>query len=254
MKRSSNKRTQALKQILNGSTENSIANIKEDLIEDQTHPKHLEADTNTNTYSNTTDTSACSNTKIVTFGGDASNQESQVAKEPNEKVSAPSELSQSIEVFYRLIDKELAKAANLLEIDELELKAWVDLQIEVPAKTILHLLRTMQSLHLDPLNEEIGFTQYEDGIWQVFITIEGCSKLLNQHSQFNGLTFNQSDTLINGIPEWIECSIYRRDRILPITVREHLIEVRGENAIWQKMPRRMLRHRALQQCVRLAIA
>jgi hypothetical protein len=111
----------------------------------------------------------------------------------------------------------------------------------------------MQSLHLDPLNEEIGFTQYEDGHWQVVITIEGCSRLLNQHSQFNGLTFTQSDVLVDGVPEWIECSIYRRDRILPISIREHLTEVRGENVIWQKIPRRMLRHRALQQCVRLAI-
>ena len=124
----------------------------------------------------------------------------------------------------------------------------------MPAKTILTLLRMMQNLHLDPLNEEIGFTQYEDGGWQVFITIEGCSKLLNQHPQFNGLVFSQADTLIEGVPEWMECSIYRRDRILPITVREHYLEVRGENAIWQKMPRRMLRHRALQQCVKLAIS
>ena len=77
--------------------------------------------------------------------------------------------------------------------------------------------------------------------------------MLNQHPQFNGLAFSQADTLIDGLPEWIECSIYRKDRVLPTTVREYLMEVRGENAIWQKMPRRMLRHRALQQCVRLAI-
>jgi hypothetical protein len=35
------------------------------------------------------------------------------------------------------IDKELVRAATGLAIDEKELKAWVDLQIEVPAKTIL---------------------------------------------------------------------------------------------------------------------
>jgi hypothetical protein len=165
-----------------------------------------------------------------------------------------SSISQSIELFHSLIDKELVRAATGLEIDEAELQAWVDLQIEVPAKTILTLLRMMQSLHLDPLCEEIGFTQYDDGHWQVFITIEGCSKLLNQHPQFNGLVFTQADTLIDGLPEWIECSIYRKDREVPTTVREYLAEVRGENTIWQKMPRRMLRHRALQQCVRLAIA
>jgi hypothetical protein len=77
--------------------------------------------------------------------------------------------------------------------------------------------------------------------------------LLNQHPQFNGLVFTQSDTLIDGVPEWIECAIYRKDREVPTTVREYLTEVKGENEIWKKMPRRMLRHRALQQCVRLAI-
>ena len=162
-------------------------------------------------------------------------------------------LPRSIELFYSLIKKELAKAATGLGIDEAELKAWVDLQIDAPAKTILTLLRMMQNLHLDPLLEEIGLAQYEDGQWHVFITIEGCAKLLNQHPQFNGLLFNQANTLIDGVPEWIECSIYRKDREVPTTVREYYIEVKGENTIWQKMPRRILRHRALQQCVRLAM-
>jgi hypothetical protein len=170
---------------------------------------------------------------------------------PNQTIT---NLAESILVFNELINKEVASAAALLAIDEAQLKAWIDLQIEVPAKTILHLLRTMQNHYLDPLNKEIRFTQYEDGSWQVFMTIEGCSKLLNNHPQFNGLVFNQTDSLVEGVPEWIECAIFRRDRIMPITVREYFIEVRSNKEIWKKMPRRMLRHRALQQCVRLAIA
>ena len=184
-----------------------------------------------------------SNSRMVTFGSEVINP----------LASSAATIPQSIGLFNGLIDKELARAASGLGIDEGELKAWIDLQIEVPAKTILTLLRSMQSLHLDPLCDEIGFTQYDDGQWQVFITIEGCSKLLNQHPQFNGLVFNQADTLIDGVPEWMECTIYRKDRTVPTTVREYLTEVRGDNPIWQKMPRRMLRHRALQQCVRLAI-
>ncbi len=184
-----------------------------------------------------------SNLKTVCFEYEKSVQSIKTA--PN--------LSESILRFNELINKEVARASHQIEIDEAELKAWIELQIEVPAKIILHLLRMMQNLHLDPLNEEIGFTQYEDGSWQVFISIDGCSKLLNEHSQFNGLVFNQADALIDGVPEWIECSIFRRDRIMPITVREYLIEVRSEKEIWKRMPRRMLRHRALQQCIRLAI-
>jgi hypothetical protein len=189
-----------------------------------------------------------SSSRMATFGAEVINPLASSA------ASITQSTTQSIALFNGLIDKELARAAAGLGIDEEELKAWIDLQMDVPAKTILSLLRMMLNLHLDPLCDEIGFTQYDDGQWQVFITIEGCSKLLNQHPQFNGLVFNQADTLIDWVPEWIECTIHRKDRTLPTTVREYLTEVRGENPIWQKMPRRMLRHRALQQCVRLAIA
>jgi hypothetical protein len=242
MKRTTGKRTHTLKSILErqqvaaaagkANTEvcpsladsTTLFDIQEDLIDDTRQSPN-----------------PISHTRVVSFNTKTSDQ------------AAGSTISQSIELFHSLIEKELIKAANGLEIDGAELQAWVDLQIEVPAKTILTLLRMMQSLYLDPLSEEIGFTQYDDGHWQVFITIEGCAKLLNQHPQFNGLVFNQADTLVEGVPEWIECSIYRRDRIMPITVREYLMEVRSEKEIWQKMPRRMLRHRALQQCVRLAM-
>jgi hypothetical protein len=219
----SNKRSQALKGILQ---KQGIEHIPEDSLE-----QAIELPCSTNSP------------KVLTFD-----------TETRYPANAQTKIAQSIELFNGLISKELARAANNLSIEEIELQAWVDLQIDVPAKTILTLLRMMQSLHLDPLREEIGFTQYEDGQWQVFITIEGCSKLLNQHPQFNGLVFTQANALIDGLPEWIECSIYRKDREVPTTVREYLAEVRGENEIWKKMPRRMLRHRALQQCVRLAIA
>lgn len=226
--RKSNKRAQALKGILE---KQGIEHIPEDPIQ-----KAIE-------IANPT-----SGSRMVTFGAGTTNTLAGSA------ASIAQSIAQSISLFNGLIDKELGRAAAGLGIDEAELKAWIDLQIEVPAKTILTLLRSMQSLHLDPLCEEIGFTQYDDGRWQVFITIEGCSKLLNQHPQFNGLVFTQADTLIDGVPEWMECSIYRKDREVPTTVREYLAEVKGETSIWQKMPRRMLRHRALQQCVRLAIA
>ena len=220
----SNKRSQALKGILE---KQGIEQIPEDPIKGAIEIAN-----------------PSSGSRMATFG----------AEVINPLAGSAASIPHSIGLFNGLINKELARAAAGLGIDEGELKAWIDLQIDVPAKTILTLLRSMQSLHLDPLCEEISFTQYNDGQWQVFITIEGCSKLLNQHPQFNGLVFNQADTFIDGVPEWMECTIYRKDRTVPTTVREYLTEVRSENPIWQKMPRRMLRHRALQQCVRLAIA
>jgi hypothetical protein len=51
---------------------------------------------------------------------------------------------------------------------------------------------------------------------------------------------------------WMGCTIYRTDRIKPIEVKEYFTEMKTEHAAWQQMPRRMLRHRAMQQCARLA--
>ena len=92
-------------------------------------------------------------------------------------------------------------------------------------------MRCIQTLHLDPLCKEMGFTRYEGGQWQVLITIEGCSKLFNAHGQFNGLAFSQSDSLIDAEPKRVEYAIYRRYRMLPITIREHLVEIYGDNSI-----------------------
>jgi hypothetical protein len=50
----------------------------------------------------------------------------------------------------------------------------------------------------------------------------------------------------------MECTIYRSDRVVPMTVREHLSEVKTNHPAWQQIPRRMLRYKALQQCARLA--
>lgn len=160
---------------------------------------------------------------------------------------------QSIMAMASLLNKEITKSAASLDLDEAELRAWLHLQPSAPSTAVLALLRTMRHLKLDPLCDELSLMQHEDGHWQAYVTIEGCYTLLNRHPQFNGLTFSQSDACITGIPEWIECTIYRRDRAMPIRVREYLVEVQADKPIWKKMPRRMLRHRALQQCVRLAI-
>ena len=103
------------------------------------------------------------------------------------------------------------------------------------------------------LLEEVALALYEDGHWQAYITVEGYSKMLNCHPGFDGIVFTESPEVTNGVPIWMECMIYRKDRRLPIVIREYFEEVKGEQAIWQKMPRRMLRHRVMQQCARLAI-
>lgn len=48
------------------------------------------------------------------------------------------------------------------------------------------------------------------------------------------------------------CAIYRTDRVVPIKVKEYLCEIQTVHSIWNEMPGRMLRHRVIAQCARLA--
>lgn len=162
-------------------------------------------------------------------------------------------LALPIQLVDQLITKEIVKTANDLDLDKEELKAWIDLQAMTPSLTLLTLLRIAREHRLDPLKEEVALALYDDCHWQAYITVEGYSKLLNNHPAFDGIVFTQSPETTNGIPIWMECTIHRKDRSCPIVVREYFDEVKGEQVIWQKMPRRMLRHRVMQQCARLAV-
>jgi hypothetical protein len=77
-------------------------------------------------------------------------------------------------------------------------------------------------------------------------------KIINQHTQFSGMSLQQATEEKEGIPVWMECCIYRKDRILPIVIKEYFDEVKSEHPGWKELPRRMLKHRAIQQCARLA--
>ena len=152
-----------------------------------------------------------------------------------------------------IISKEIRLCAKELLQDSEELEAWITLQPSIPTKSILHALRTARQYKLDLLQEEVLLTKYQED-WQVSISVDGWIKLVNRHSAFAGLTFAQSTEEIEGLPIWMECTIYRSDRAIPTTIREYMTEVRHETEIWQRMPRRMLRHRVLQQCARVALS
>jgi hypothetical protein len=185
-------------------------------------------------------------------GDDGAVTPSQKVK-PSKTANQESSLTLPIELINHLIAKEISLTRQSLNLEESELQAWINLQVMAPKQTLLALLRLAKENSLDPLKEEVALALYDDCRWQAFITVEGYAKLLNHHPAFDGMTFSQSPEDTNGIPVWMECTIYRKDRSLPIVVREYFAEVKGEQAIWQKMPRRMLRHRVMAQCARLAV-
>lgn len=152
--------------------------------------------------------------------------------------------------------KALQTAINTLcqtlDLDPEEVQLWLDQHLGVPLYPQVQLLRLANKYRLDPLSDEITLLQNQDQTYQPFITIDGWSKLMNDHPQYAGMSLRDSSELKDGIPTWIECTIYRNDRILPIVIKEYFEEVRTDHPSWQQIPRRMLRHRVIQQCARLA--
>lgn len=98
---------------------------------------------------------------------------------------------------------------------------------------------------LNPWTREIyAFPDKQNGIVPV-VGVDGWSRIINEHDQFDGMEFEQDDTSCT-------CRIYRKDRGRPVTVTEYLSECKRNTGPWQSHPKRMLRHKAMIQCARLA--
>ena len=147
----------------------------------------------------------------------------------------------------------LAAAAKVIGVRTPELQAWLDQTSGAPELVKQNCLRLIYKYELDPFTGEVAIYSYDDGHWQAAINIDGWAKLINNHPAFNGIAFTESAELIHGVPAWMMCTIYRQDRIVPTEVKEYLCEIKTEHSIWKEMPRRMLRHRVMQQCARLAV-
>lgn len=150
------------------------------------------------------------------------------------------------------IETMIQTCATELQLSPDALQTWVDGQVGASHLAILSALHIAQRYRLDPLADEIMLYTNGEGQHQAMITVDGWYRLINQHPSFTGMSLRDASELVDEVPAWMECCIYRNDRILPIVVREYLTEVRTEHPSWQQMPRRMLRHRVIQQCARLA--
>jgi phage recombination protein Bet len=102
---------------------------------------------------------------------------------------------------------------------------------------------------LNPWTKEIYAFPSQNGIVPV-VGVDGWARIINSHPQFDGMEFTEAED-----GAWIECAIYRKDRHHPTKVREWMIECkRTAQGPWQSHPRRMLRHKALIQCARIAFS
>lgn len=104
---------------------------------------------------------------------------------------------------------------------------------------------------LNPLLKEIYAFPAKGGGIIPYVSVDGWTRIINEHPMFDGLEFNDIVDA-NGELYAIESVIYRRDRSHPIKITEYMDECKGNGPAWQKTPKRMLRHRALIQGGRVA--
>lgn len=137
---------------------------------------------------------------------------------------------------------------------------------------MMALLVVADQYELNPFTKEIyAFPDQQNGIIPI-VGVDGWSRIINHHAQFDGMEFRFSETTINlpGLPkpifEWIECVMYRKDRTRPTVIREYLEEIYKEpikktgangpyeiRGPWQTHTRRFARHKVIIQTARIAL-
>ena len=137
---------------------------------------------------------------------------------------------------------------------------------------MMALLVVADQYGLNPFTKEIyAFPDQQNGIVPV-VGVDGWSRIINSHKEFDGLEFRCSETTIqlDGLDkpvfEWIECIMYRKDRERPTIIREYMDEIyrapfqkKGSNGPyvikgpWQTHPKRFARHKVLIQTARIAL-
>lgn len=114
---------------------------------------------------------------------------------------------------------------------------------------MMMLLIVAKKYDLDPFTKQIYAFPSEGGIVPV-VGIDGWIGLINAHPQHLGMEIEYAQD--DAEDPWIEVIIHRKDRSHPIRIREYLSECRRNTDPWNSMPRRMLRHKAIAQCGRVA--
>lgn len=98
---------------------------------------------------------------------------------------------------------------------------------------------------LNPWTRQIyAFADPKNGVVPI-VGVDGWAQIINDNRHFDGMDFQEND-------ESCTCIIYRKDRSHPIKVTEWMSECKRNTGPWNSHPKRMLRHKAMIQCARLA--
>lgn len=100
---------------------------------------------------------------------------------------------------------------------------------------------------LNPFLKEIYAFPGKNGGIVPIVGIDGWLKLINTHPKFDGM-----DVEMSADGTECTCRIYRKGNQHPTVITEYLSECQKNTDPWRQWPRRMLRHKAIMQCGRVA--
>lgn len=121
---------------------------------------------------------------------------------------------------------------------------------DVTNEQMAALLIVADQHNLNPWLKEIYAFPSRQGIVPI-VGVDGWARIINEHEAFDGMDF-----ALSGEPgkEAYTCTIHRKDRAHPVTVTEYMQECYRPTDPWKTHPLRMLRHKAMIQCARLAFS
>jgi phage recombination protein Bet len=116
---------------------------------------------------------------------------------------------------------------------------------------MLALVVVANTYGLNPLLKEMyAFPAKGGGIVPV-VSIDGWIKMVNRSCGFDGVEFEMIDH-DDGALFACTCTLFLKDRSRPVKVTEYFDECFRKTEPWEKMPRRMLRHKSFIQAARVA--
>lgn len=131
-------------------------------------------------------------------------------------------------------------------------------QVKTPTpEEMMSLLIVADRFKLDPFTKQI-FAFSSRGKVVPIVSVDGWLALLNRQSDYDGLTVEFSNDLVEiggvKLPEFCRVSIHRKSLTRPVVISEYATEVFQPTEVWKKYPRRMMRHKAIIQCARIAFS
>lgn len=117
---------------------------------------------------------------------------------------------------------------------------------------LLALVVTANTYDLNPILKELYAFPKKGGGITPMVGVDGWIKIMNRQANLDGWECDVFPTETNAKPTHATCTIYIKDRRHPVKVTEYFEECKRNTDPWNGSPRRMLRHKAMIQAIRLA--